>query len=93
MPMEALKRDRIEARLQPAVKETIEEAANILGVTISSFVVESAQARALEVVQSYRRIKLSAEESAMFAAALVEPAAPSAALRRAMERHRMEVER
>lgn len=93
MPTEALRRERIEARVQPEVKETIEEAAGILGVTVSSFLVETVQARALEVVESYRKIKLSAAESAMFAEALLKPAAPNAALRRAMARHRAEVER
>ncbi len=92
MPTEALKRERIEARVHPEAKDTSEEAAAILGMTVSSFLGETAQARALDVVQSYRKIRLSGEECAMFAQALLEPAAPSPGLRRAMARHRTEVE-
>ncbi len=92
MPTEARRTDWIGARVRPKVKQTIEEAATILGITVSSFVSVTAQERASEVVRAYRHSELSAVDSARFAAALLEPGAPNAALRQAMARHKAEVE-
>lgn len=88
----ALKSERIEARVRSEVKEIIERAAAIRGVSVSSFLIEAVQARAYEVIRAYESMQLSAKDSAAFATALLRAEDPNAALQLALARHGQEVE-
>ncbi len=77
------KTERIEARVNPEVKMLIEEAANVLGVSVSNFIIGSAQARANEVIRSRYVIDLTMQQSRAFVEALLSPPGPNEALQRA----------
>lgn len=86
------KTERLEARIQPDVKELIERAATRLGTTVSDFVVQSSFAHALEVVERLEMVRLNRKQSKAFAEALANPAAPAPALVSAMIEHRKSFE-
>ncbi|MHB1626874.1 MAG: type II toxin-antitoxin system TacA family antitoxin [Bacilli bacterium] len=77
------KTERIEARVNPEVKMLIEEAANVLGVSVSNFIIGSAQSRADEVIRNRYVIDLTMQQSRAFAEALLYPPGPNEALQRA----------
>lgn len=81
-------RERLEARLSPEQKMLLERAAALEGRSLTDFVVDSAQAAALETIQRYEVIALTARDSRMFAEALMHPPAPNERLRSAARRHR-----
>ena len=60
------KTERIEACVNPEVKMLIEEAANVLGVSVSNFIIESVQSRADEVIRSRYVIDLTMQQSRAF---------------------------
>jgi uncharacterized protein (DUF1778 family) len=62
-------------------------AAALKGRSISDFVVNAAQDAAQRAIEDDAIIRLSAEDQARFAQALINPPAPNAALKRAMRRH------
>jgi uncharacterized protein (DUF1778 family) len=84
----ALKKDRIDLRLTPETKETIEKAAMISGQSLTDFVVAATTERAREVIRESDAIVLSARDFARVLAALDTPPEPSPALRRAAERYK-----
>jgi uncharacterized protein (DUF1778 family) len=84
----AQRRERLEARLSPEQKALLERAAALEGRSLTDFVVSSAQSAALETIQRYEVIELTAEDSLAFAKALMNPSPPNEALRAAARRHR-----
>ena len=83
---------RLEARITPDFKKTLEQAAAVTGhSTLTSFVIFALQASAQKVIEDHRQAKLTAEESDGFVQALLSPPAPNAALRTAFKRYRGEV--
>ena len=80
--------NRLEARVDPALKRLFKRAADLQGLTLSDFVINSIRVAALKVVQEHDLIRLTEAESRAFAAALLKPPAPNAALRRAARRYR-----
>jgi uncharacterized protein (DUF1778 family) len=83
---------RLEARLPASVYALLKRAAELKGRSITDFVVDAAQDAAQRVIEEDGIIRLSAEDQARFARALLNPPAPSAALKRAMRRHVKNVE-
>jgi uncharacterized protein (DUF1778 family) len=88
MPQEANRTARVEARISPDALVVIRRAAEIQGRSISDFVVAAAQEAAQKTVAEAEIIRLSREAQEQFAALLLKPPAPTAALRRAFKRHR-----
>lgn len=78
---------RLEARLPTSVYALLKRAAELKGRSISDFVVNAARDAALRAIEDEGIIRLSAEDQARFAKALILPPAPNAALKRAMRRH------
>ena len=78
---------RLGARLPASVYALLKRAAELKGRTISDFVVNAAQDAALRAIEDAGIIRLSAEDQARFAQALINPPAPNAALKRAVRRH------
>jgi uncharacterized protein (DUF1778 family) len=74
---------RLEARISAAQKAVLQHAAALSGRTLSEFVVVSAQEAASKVIQEHESIRLSRAEQTTFVKALLAPAAPGAALRKA----------
>jgi len=83
---------RLEARLPAKVYATLKRAAELQGRTLSDFVVSAAHDAALRAIEEVGIIQVSAEDQRRFANALLRPPAPGQRLKRALRRHREEVE-
>lgn len=83
---------RLEARLPASVYALLKRAAELKGRSISDFVVNAARDAAQRAIEDEGIIRLSAEDQARFAKALIQPPAPNAVLKRAMRRHAKNVD-
>ena len=83
---------RLEARLPASVYALLKQAAEPKGRSITDFVVSAAQDAAQRVIEDELIIRLSAQDQARFARALLNPPAPNAALRQALRRHAKDVD-
>ncbi len=79
---------RFNARLTDEQKLLFERAAALYGQSVSQFIVSSAQHAAEQAIREHEVIALSARDSAAVMEALLHPAEPNDALRRAFARHR-----
>ena len=79
---------RLEARLPANVHKLIKRAAEIQGRTLTDFVVAAAQEAASRTIQEADVVRLSVEDQRRIANAILKPAAPKPALRRAFQRRR-----
>ena len=71
---------RMEQRVKPTVKRTIEEAATVLGVDVADFVSNEAYRSAEAVLARQEVTRLSPEDRAMILGLLASPPAPTPAL-------------
>ena len=85
--MSALKKQRIDLRLNEDDKHMIEEAA-VTNQSISQFMVSTASARAAEVIDQHRRLLLNEESWNLVMDAITNPPAPNDRLKRATNRLR-----
>ena len=84
----ARKRDeRLEARISRDQKVLFQRAAELQGRTLTDFVIDSAQEAALRTIEEMRTIRLNAEQSKVFAKALLNPREPNAKLKTAAQRY------
>jgi uncharacterized protein (DUF1778 family) len=81
------KSDRIDARLSTEAKRLIALAAESQGLSLSDFVVRSAQEAAEKVLRDRRVIELSTRDSVVFVEAMDNPPTPNEELRAAMKDH------
>lgn len=82
---------RLEARTQPSVKDTINRAATLNGVDVSSFVVSAAYNAAQSTIEAHKVTVLESDaDREAFFAALENPAKPTKRLRKAFA-HRKEL--
>lgn len=82
------KQQRIEARVTPEQKALIQRAADLTGRSLTDFIVSSAQAAAEEAIREHNVIYLSAEDSRVFAEAVLNPGEPNEHLRAAARDYR-----
>ena len=85
--------ERLDVRLSPENKELIAQAADILGLNLSSFTVATLVEEARKVVDSRAVVRMSNEDRETFLALLDNPPEPADALKRAVKRHRGSVAR
>lgn len=83
---------RLEARLPASIYALLKRAAEMKGRSLTDFVVSAAQDAAQRAIEEEGIMRLSAEDQARFAEALINPPAPNAALKRAMRRYLEHVE-
>lgn len=83
MPAEQTRNARIEARISPEVLNIVKRAAELQGRSVSDFVVAAAQAAASKAIEDSQVIRLSVHDQTSFAASILAPAKPKAALKRA----------
>jgi uncharacterized protein (DUF1778 family) len=81
-------RNRLEARVTPGLKRLFQHAADLQGVTLSDFLIQSLRQSAVQTVQEHEVLRLSARDSRQFARALLAPSKPNARLRAAARRYR-----
>ncbi|EEC1675575.1 DUF1778 domain-containing protein [Salmonella enterica] len=86
--MSALKKQRIDLRLNEDDKHMIEEAAAMTNRSISQFMVSTASERAAEVIDQHRRLLLNEESWNLVMDAITNPPAPNDRLKRAANRLR-----
>ncbi len=84
----ASKAVRLEARLSYDQKELIQHAADLLGRSLTDFIIAASQEAANKVIHDYEILMLNANASAQFAKLLLNPAKPNAALRKAAKKYR-----
>lgn len=92
MIQEDKKTTRLEARISPGVYALLQQAATLQGRTLSEFVIDSARQAAEATITGHEVIQLSLQDQQRFAAALLDPTPPRAALKRAAARHRKLIE-
>jgi uncharacterized protein (DUF1778 family) len=79
---------RLEARLPNEVLTRLKRAAEIQGRTLTDFVVAAADEAACRAIERTEIIRLSAEDQRRIAAAILNPPAPTPALKKAVRRYR-----
>lgn len=84
----APKAARLETRINPDLLEMLRRAAQLQDRTLTDFVVGAAQAEARRVIAEAGMVQLSLGDQQRFAAALIDPPKPNAALKRAFARRR-----
>ena len=85
MPRAETRTEKVEVRLSPSAKRTLQTAASSLHRSVSEFVLESALARAEETLPDRRRFGLNREQWEAFQKALDAPARPSRRLARLLK--------
>ena len=86
------KRARLEARVSPEQKALFERAAALQGLSLTDFLVRSAQEAAERTVRDHEVIVLSERDTALLLEALSNPPPPNEALVEAFRRHEALVE-
>ncbi len=81
------KTERLEARVPVFLKRIIQRAADLQGLSLTDFVISTLDKSARETVRDHEMMKLNAEDSVIFAKALIQPPQPKTALRRAFAAH------
>lgn len=80
--------ERIDLRTSPEIKELIVRAASTAGMSVSAFLLGSAQEKAKQILAENETITLSARDWNAFAKALDKTEKPRPKLAAAMKRHR-----
>ena len=81
------KTERLEARVPVFLKRIIQRAADLQGRSITDFVIAALDKSARETVRDHEVMRLNAEDSMIFAKALIDSPKPNAALKRAFAAH------
>lgn len=81
------KSERLEARVTLQQKMLLQRAAELRGLSLTDFLVTSAQTVAEATIREHNVITLTAQDSLAFAEALLSPREPNEALRAAFARH------
>lgn len=82
---------RLVARVTPAQKRLLQQAAALSGRTLSEFVVASAHEAARRVIAEHEPIRLSREEQLAFVQTLLNPLEPNPRLKRAAKAYRKRI--
>lgn len=85
------KQERLEARIADEPKRLIQRAAELRGMSVSDFVVESSRRAAIETIRESEVLSLNERASKVFVDAVLNPAVPNEKARAAAKRHRREV--
>jgi uncharacterized protein (DUF1778 family) len=82
--------ERIDCRVNSDSKSLFARAAELCGVTLTSFMIEAARERAVRMINEHERLVLNNEARDAFMNALSNPPAPNTALRRAVKKYAVE---
>ncbi|MBW4507617.1 MAG: DUF1778 domain-containing protein [Scytonematopsis contorta HA4267-MV1] len=88
---ERSKTERLEARLSKEQKELFQHAADILGLTLTDFVISSLQTAAKQAIQEHEIMILSRRDQEVFVEALLNSPAPSVKLRTAAQLYKQKM--
>ncbi len=87
------KAERIEARLNVDQKKRIEYAASLKGISLSNFIVGSADEAAIRTIQEHETWVLRGKDREAFVNALLNPPEPSERLKAAVARYKKRIRR
>jgi uncharacterized protein (DUF1778 family) len=87
MTTDTTRNARLEARIAPKALAVVRRAAELQGRSVSDFVVAAAHEAAQRAIDEAQLIRLSVEDQRRFVDLLLNPPAPTAALRRARKAH------
>ncbi|MGH7617957.1 MAG: DUF1778 domain-containing protein [Gemmatimonadaceae bacterium] len=85
--------ERLNARIAPDDQVLLAKVAGMQGVSVSTFVIQAARAKAKALLRRQRLIRLSRRDQKALISALLSPPEPNAALVRAGAWHGRELER
>ncbi|WP_301101873.1 DUF1778 domain-containing protein [Propionivibrio sp.] len=86
--MSVATRERIDLRTSPEIKELIVRAASTVGMSVSAFLLGTAQERAKKILSEREMITLTSRDWSAFAKALDNAEKPRPMLSAAIKRHR-----
>ncbi|MEG3439957.1 DUF1778 domain-containing protein [Pannus brasiliensis CCIBt3594] len=86
------KEKRIDIRVSQPQKELLEKAADLKGMSLSSYLLSRGLEAAREDIESHQRLILSDRDRDLFLDLLANPPAPNRALQKAMQQYREEYE-
>ena len=86
-----VKGHRLQARVTPEQRRLIARAAALRGVSVKEFVVASAIEAATSAIKERQPLSLQGEARDVFVRAILNPPAPSCALRKAVRRYRQKM--
>src|ERR1700756_4531981 len=87
----AVRTERLDARVTPEEKETIETAANLRGTSYSDFVRMALKEAALNTIREHEVLALNQESRRVFIEALLNPPKPNEKALAAAKRFRQEI--
>ncbi|HEY4942189.1 MAG TPA: DUF1778 domain-containing protein [Rhizomicrobium sp.] len=87
-PATRTRQERLEARISRDQKTLFQRAAALQGRTLTDFVLNSVHEAAVRTIEETQLIRLSAQDSRVFAAALINPKKPNEKLRAAAQRYK-----
>ena len=87
----ATRSERLDARVSPEEKETIETAANLRGISYSDFIRMAVKEAALSTIREHEVLTLSQESRAVFIDALLNPPTPNRKALAAAKRFKKEI--
>jgi len=83
-----LNTQRVSARVNPKVYETLSQAAELTGATLNQFIVRSAYEKAQEVIEKERFIRMTSRSASVFFETLDHPPKPTPKLKKAAKLYR-----
>lgn len=84
-------KERLEARVGAEQKQLFQQAANLLGRSLTDFIVSTLQEAASRIVQEHEILRLVQKDKRTFISSLVNPPKPSKRLMKAAERYKKQV--
>ncbi|MGI8640882.1 MAG: DUF1778 domain-containing protein [Pyrinomonadaceae bacterium] len=84
---------RLNFRLPPEIKERIENAALVSGVTVTDFAISALANMAEEVLEKHTRRVLSRRDRDIFLAMLENPPEPNEALKKAVKEYKKRIKK
>ena len=85
MPSVETRNEKLDLRLTPSAKRALQIAANVMGCSVSEFVLQSALARAEEALPDRQKFGLNAEQWRAFQNALDAPPPPAPRLAKLLQ--------
>jgi uncharacterized protein (DUF1778 family) len=82
------KGERLEARVSNEQKRLFKRAAELLGGTLTDFVVSTLHTAATKIIQDHEVMALVGQDREIFVSALLAPALPSGRLKKAVTRYK-----
>lgn len=86
------KAERLEARVNKEQKELFQHAANLIGTSLTDFIISSLQEAATKVIRERELLQLTLKDSQQFVEALLNPPLPNEQLISAFKRYQKEIQ-